>query len=348
MRTNLNFLNRAIVIFLIFLISACAPKGRPQPQTPEIPLIWPQEPAKPRIAFVRAFSSPEDLGISKGFFQQIVEFITGSADIHMVRPMAVVVNKDGVIYVADPGSKGVHRFDPVKGRYDLIRMGGGKPLLSPVGLTVATEGEVYITDSLLDQVFVIKPGSKKALPFPLKEKIEQPTGIAFDKMKRYLYIVDTGAHQIKVFGMDGTLYKAFGHRGTGDGEFNYPTLIWIDDNPGRIFVTDSLNFRIQIFDEDGKFIEKFGKLGDATGDMSRPKGVATDRFGHIYVVDSVFHTVQVFNLSGEFLLNFGSQGQGLGEFWLPTGIFIGENETIYVADSHNKRIQVFRYVGGEQ
>jgi len=28
--------------------------------------------------------------------------------------MAVVVNKEGVIYVADPGVKGIHCFDPVK------------------------------------------------------------------------------------------------------------------------------------------------------------------------------------------------------------------------------------------
>jgi DNA-binding beta-propeller fold protein YncE len=260
--------------------------------------------------------------------------------------MAVVATSEGVLYVADPGARGVHRFDPNNGRYRLIRRKNKRPLPSPVGLAVGPKGEVYVADSLLQQLFVIMPASKVAAPFPLQAMVKQPTTLALDPAAGRLYVVDTGVHQVKVFGMDGELQFTIGRRGTGDGEFNYPTAIW-RDKAGRLVITDSLNFRIQVFDGSGGFIEKFGKLGDATGDLSRPKGVATDRFGHIYVVDSLFHAVQIFNMSGDFLLSFGNQGQGPGEFWLPTGIFIGEDDTIYVADSHNQRIQVFRYVGGQ-
>jgi DNA-binding beta-propeller fold protein YncE len=329
----------------LLLLAACATKTDAPAPTPEVALVWPSAPAQPRIAFLKTFSRPEDLEITKGFFQRLGELFTGPSEWHMVRPMAVVAFPDGVIFVADPGAKGVHRFDPAKGRYDLIRGEGGKPLPSPIGLAGGPQGEIYVTDSQLEEVFVIRPGSNAAAPVPLKEKVEQPTGIALDPETGQLYVVDTRAHQVKVFGSDGTLRSTFGRRGTGDGEFNYPTLMG-RDRSGRLLVTDTLNFRVQIFDGSGKFLGKFGRHGTATGDFSRPKGVAADRFGHVYVADSLFHAVQIFDLSGNFLLHFGSQGRGPGEFWLPTGIFLGESETIYIADSHNRRVQVFRYVGG--
>lgn len=342
-----NLIQRNVVLLILFfLITACTQKTQTPPKVSDVYLVWPPEPAKPRVVFVKAFSRPEDLGITNGFFQRLGELFTGRPDIYMVRPMAIATSPDGVAYVADPGVKGVHRFDPVNGRYDLIRGKGREPLPSPVGLAIGSKGEVYVADSHLEKIFLISPGTKVAVPMPLKTKMEQPTGIAFDQRTDQLYVIETAAHQVKVFGLDGNLRFTFGQRGAGDGEFNYPTLIWLDKD-GRLLITDSLNFRIQIFDRNGKFLRKFGILGDATGYHSRPKGVATDQFGHIYVVDSLFHTVQIFNISGGFLLNFGSQGRGLGEFWLPTGIFIGEKETIYVADSHNQRVQVFRYIGGE-
>lgn len=325
-------------------LNACVPLREP-PAAAQAPLVWPESPAAPRITFVRAFSRPEDLGISQGFWARIGELLFGRTEVRLVRPMAVAVTPDGAVYVADPGAKAVYRFDFARGRYDLIRGPANAPLPSPVGLAVGAQGEVYVSDSSLRALFVIAPGSKTAAPVPLKATLAQPTGVAMDPTRGRLYVVDTGEHQIKVFDLDGKLLSAFGRRGTGDGEFNYPTLLWRGAS-GHLYVTDSLNFRTQIFDREGRFLGKFGQPGDGTGDLARPKGVATDSFGHIYIVDSLFHTVQVFDRSGEFLLHFGDQGRGPGEFWLPTGIFIGPQGMIYVADSHNQRVQVFRYVGG--
>jgi DNA-binding beta-propeller fold protein YncE len=258
--------------------------------------------------------------------------------------MAVVAVGE-VIYVADPGVKGVHRFDQAAGRYDLLRGEGDMPLGSPVSLARGANGNVYGADSALGKVFVIRPGAKSVSPLALHAELRQPTGIAADPATGRLFVVDTAAHRVLAFRPDGSVESSFGGRGAGDGEFNYPTLAWRDDS-GRLYVTDALNFRIQFFDAQGKFLGKFGRVGDGTGDAARQKGVATDRFGHVYIVDSLFHAFQVFDPSGRFLLSVGEPGSGRGEFWLPTGIFISENDTIYVADSYNRRVQVFRYIGG--
>lgn len=332
----------AAALILWHALSGCAPPV--QTVQSQVPLIWPAAPDAPRIAFVKAFSRPEDLGISRGFLQRVADLLFGRDESRLVRPMAVVA-LGNVLYVADPGAKGVHRFDQKEGSYALIRAASGAPLVSPVGLALGDAGEVYVSDSALATVFVIRPGAKEASPLALDTRLGQPTGIAFDAAGGRLFVVDTSAHRVNVFRRDGALESSFGGRGTAAGEFNYPTLIW-RTSEGRLYVTDSLNFRIQSFDESGRFLAKFGGHGDGTGDLPRQKGVATDHYGHVYVVDSLFHAIQIFDRSGRFLLSLGGMGRERGEFWLPTGLFIGEDDRIYVADSYNRRVQVLRYIGG--
>ncbi len=331
----------AMLAVLLALGACTSPAPRLEDQAP---LTWPEEVEVPaRIAFVDAFSRPEEFGIEKGFFQRVGEFLFGASEARLVRPMAVVAVK-GVVYVADPGAKGVHRFDRVGGRYDLIGAEDDAPLPSPVGLAVGSDGEVYVADSVLASVLVIRPGATAAVPMPLP-KMGQPTGMAFDRDTSRLYVVDTTAHRVNVLNRDGMLESSFGRRGADDGEFNYPTQIWRDAQ-SRFFVTDSLNFRIQVFDRQNRYLKQFGQAGDGAGDFMRQKGVATDSYGHVYIVDALQGVLQIFDESGQLLLVLGGLGSGRGQFWLPAGIFIDENDLIYVADSYNRRIQIFRYIGG--
>jgi DNA-binding beta-propeller fold protein YncE len=333
-----------ILIAATVALAACA--SAPAPQVAPLSLVWPEAPEPARIAFVQSIAKPDDLGIDKGFWRRVAEFFVGATEERLVRPMAVARATDGVLYVADPGAKGVHRFDVERRRYQLVQLDDEQPLPSPVGLAAGAGGAMYVADSALKQVFVLTRAANVARALPLAGELAQPTGLAFDAEAGELYVADTTAHAVKVFGADGALRRRFGRRGDAPGEFNFPTLLWRDAS-GRLFVTDSLNFRIQMFDRDGRLLGAFGALGDATGNLSRPKGVAADPHGHVYVVDSMFHAFQVFDTAGAFLLSVGRQGRGAGEFWLPTGIFVGAQDTIYVADSHNQRVQVFRYLGDE-
>ena len=310
-------------------------------------LVWPAKPAPARISFETQWQGPADLGIKKGLWRRIRDLVTGPSFWQMVRPMAVLVTEDGIVYVADPGARGVHRFDSGSNSYRLIKQKKQLPLLSPVALAMGPGNRIYIADSSLKKIFVINHKAKVATPVKLNRALKQPTGIVWNAAMDRLYVADTKAHNIKIFSPEGVLLKSLGKRGNNRGDFNFPTLLWLDRN-NHLWVTDSLNFRIQKFDEAGKILGTFGKLGDSTGHLSRPKGVATDASGHVYVVDALFHGVQVFDQKGTLLLYFGQQGTDNGEFWLPSGIFVGKDQRIYVADSHNKRIQVFRYVGGAQ
>ena len=309
--------------------------------------VWPEPPASQRIAFVREFSSASDLGIKPGFWGRLVSFTAGARNDRLVRPMAVAATSgNGVVYVADPAARCVHRYDLDRSRYDCLALSKDETLGSPVGLAVTAGGRLYVADSLLRGIFTIEPGGKWLQRLDLDVELAQPTGLSWDEQAGILYVADTGEHVIRAFGPDGKQARKFGGRGDQPGQFNFPTYLWPDAG-GELVVTDSLNFRVQRISSNGDFLGAFGKNGDQIGDFARPKGVAVDRGGHIYVVDALLHAIQIFDRDGTLLLAVGEQGQEQGQFWLPNGIFINDDDTIFVTDAYNRRVQVFRYVGTE-
>ena len=330
----------------VMLLVACAPMIQPVDLTGQTSLVWPGKPEVPRIAYVASFNHPDHFGITKGFFSWLGELFTGEKQRKMVRPMAITQTSDQTLFVSDPGVKGVHRYNINKKRYTLIRQDEDNILPSPVGLAVDKNDNVYVVDSELAQLFKIKKNKNIATAVTLNDKLIQPTAVAIDNDNDSIYITDTATHQVKRFSLDGKLKAVIGKRGKAEGQFNFPTMIWIDKS-GQLYVTDSLNFRIQIFNRAGQFVRSIGQRGDSPGNLSRAKGVATDSYGHIYVVDALFHAFQLFDKNGRYLLHVGGQGHAGGEFWLPSGIFITDNDLIYIADSHNQRVQVFRYIGGQ-
>lgn len=66
--------------------------------------------------------------------------------------------------------------------------------------------------------------------------------------------------RIAKFSKDGKFIKAWGHHGSGPGEFDAPHGLAMDSQ-GRLFVADRSNNRIQIFDQDGKFLDEWKQFG---------------------------------------------------------------------------------------
>lgn len=61
-----------------------------------------------------------------------------------------------------------------------------------------------------------------------------------------VYVTDSGNYRVQKFDSSGTYITGWGSMGSGDGEFNVPVGIAID-NSGYAFVTDLLNQRVQSF-----------------------------------------------------------------------------------------------------
>lgn len=332
-------------ILALSLLTAlpCAAADEKAPVAGAAP-VWPAPPQQARIRHLQSVAKPEDLGRRKGLFRRIYEFFRGTEREEIRKPMAVAVDGEGRLYVADPPAKCVHLFDPEAGKYDVFFGAGRHDFAFPIG--VDAEGStVYVVDSASRRVYAMDRDGDLLRIFG-GEELVRPTGVVADRARGRLYVVDTPAHDIKVYDLDnGTRLKSLGGRGVEPGRFNYPTYAAVD-RQGRLYVTDSLNARVQTLSADGEPLTTVGSFGDGTGNFSAPKGVGVDSEGHIYVADAAFDNVQVFDGEGRLLLYFGTTGQEAGQFWMPTALYIDHRDRIYVADSYNKRVQVFQYLGG--
>ncbi|GMR04211.1 MAG: 6-bladed beta-propeller [Thermodesulfobacteriota bacterium] len=331
------------VLLAVFIVAGCSSAPvTAEKQVAQKPLLWPAPPEPARISYSQSISRPEDIGLKKGVFKRMLEFVLGPAMRDIIKPYGINTDTKGRLLVADTAFKRIHIYDIKERKYSFIDRVGKKPLVSPIGVATDGEDNIYVTDSVAAKVFVFNRKGKFLFDI---DGGERPTGIAVNRELKLLYVVDTGANKVRVFDLKGNRKKTFGSLGANPGQFNYPVDIFIDRN-GEVYVVDTMNYRVQIFNEQGYFISAFGSQGDGTGNFGRPKGVAVDSDGNIYVADAIFDTVQIFSRRGDFLLNFGQLGSKRGEFWMPGGLYIDNGDNVYVADTYNKRVQAFEYLGG--
>ncbi|MGD9897705.1 MAG: 6-bladed beta-propeller [Calditrichaceae bacterium] len=292
------------------------------------------------VKWTGQFSSSEDLKAKPGFAKLMFNFIFGNDFRPLIRPVSVFTENPDSIWVLDQGSKTLIFIDQNSGQIKNYYQNNQSGFPSLICMCRFNSYSLLLTDSKINQIYIQNITSGKSGLLNPSLKIDRPTGIGFSDLTNEIWVAETGKHRIQVLDKEGNLLRTIGHRGTGAGEFNFPTFLTIDDI-GNVYIVDSMNFRIQVFNKTGELVNIFGEAGDASGYFSSPKGIATDSRGHIYVVDGLFHTVQIFDKEGNFLSYFGKQGRGHGEFWLPSGIFIDHHDRIYVADSYNARIQMF-------
>lgn len=323
-------------ILLSALLTACAgPAVRP-----ERLIQWPAPPARPQIAWVNEISDYKDAGIRKGFWRRMVDLVAGESDQHIGRPYGIYADERGRLFIVDTYFRIVHVMDAGENSYTVIGQGERTTaFISPIAVTGDNAGNVYITDSAAGVVYRYSFRDSTLTPFI--QALQRPTGIAFNRRNRLLYVADTTTDQVAVFDLNGNERFRISGPGAAPGQFNHPTDLFIDDK-GALYVTDPLNARIQVFSADGAFKRAFGKPGDSGGEFAKPKGVAVDNVGNIYVADAQTDTVKVFDASGVFRLEFGGSGNDAGTFWMPSGMYIDRQDRIYVGDTYNRRVQLFR------
>lgn len=300
---------------------------------------WPERPNATRIAWIGAAATPEQLGISGGFWGGLWRRITGGEQDNIGRPYGIHADCRRRVLVVDTQKKGVHLYDRELKRYYFI--GGVGSFALPIAVTEDENNTAYVTDSGAGTVFRFNLGER--YPVPFVQGLQRPTGVVFNPKNKLIYVTDTLAGQVIAYNREGKELLRFGRPGTGTGEFNLPTDLAVDTE-GRVYVTDPLNARIQIFTKEGNYLKQFGESGDTAGYFGKVKGVAVNSEGHIYVCDAQYDRVQVFDFDGKLLVSFGSTGSGKGEFWMPSGIAIDKDDNIYVADTYNNRIQLFGYI----
>lgn len=331
-----------LILTICSLLASCSGGISLRSMPAERPIQWPPLPLPAKVSWVRNISNYMDAGITRSTWKYMIDFIFGEKESAIGRPYGVFVDGRERLFVVDVKLRRVHVMDSKENRYDVIDNEKQDQFQIPIAIAEDDNNNVYITDS--EAGIVYRYDFRTRILAPFISNLLRPTGIAFNKSNRLLYVSETSAHQIVLFDLNGKERFHIGRRGEGPGQLNFPTDLFVD-RTGKLYVTDPINARIQVLSAEGAFILAFGRAGDAPGEFSKPKGVAVDSEGNIYVCDALRDSVQVFDAMGNFQLEFGDQGQDSGTFWMPSGIYIDDKDMIYVADTYNQRIQVFRHSG---
>ena len=148
---------------------------------------------------------------------------------------------------------------------------------------------------------------------------------------------------IYVFDQTGQLKNTIGSSGSGDGQFSYPSGIFIKGDV--LYVADFGNHRVQKLTSSGMLLHKFGQQGSDQGQFNSPVGVIIDSNNKLIVSDFSNHRIQIFNEDGGWLLTIDGNGSGNHSFQSPWGLALDRQGNIHVAAIDSNTIKVFTKEG---
>lgn len=355
---------KALVLGLLLLAAPAGPvaAGRgavpPADKTP-VHAVWPSPPDEPRIRYVNVYTGAADVGaVRKPKTLSLKEALlgrtrAGSEALNpnaFAKPFGVAVDGFGRFIVTDTGQAAVFVMDLERRTFTAIGEHTGKaPFKVPVAVAVDADNDIYVGDSGLGQVLVFGPdlAFKRTIGHP--PDLVAPSGLAVDDARGRLYVVDARKHVLLVYeAATGRLLQKVGKRGSGPGEFNFPTGVAVGPD-GRVYVSDTMNCRVEVFGANLAFTTSFGEIGVRPGQFRRPKGIAVDADNVVYVVDSDYNNFQMFTPAGDILMWVGEMGERPGQMQLPAGIAVDRaRRRILVTEQVNKRVQVFERIAASK
>ncbi|XP_020940227.1 peptidyl-glycine alpha-amidating monooxygenase isoform X10 [Sus scrofa] len=252
--------------------------------------------------------------------------------------------EEDTILVIDPNSAAV------------LQSSGKNLFYLPHGLSIDKDGNYWVTDVALHQVFKLDPDSKEAPLLILGQSMQpgsdqnhfcQPTDVAVDPDTGTIYVSDGYCNsRIVQFSPSGKYITQWGEESTGDspkpGQFSVPHSLALVPHLGQLCVADRENGRIQCFKTDTKeFVReiKHALFGRNVFAISYVSGLLFAVNGKPYFEDQEPVQGFVMNFSnGEIIDVFKPVRK---HFDMPHDITASEDGTVFVGDAHTNTVWKF-------
>lgn len=273
----------------------------------------------------------------------------------------------GIVYVSDAQNEDVAEFTTAGNYLGTIGTPGTDPgdLAGPRGVTVGTDGTVYVGDytnwwvNAYGSPTSSTPGAylRSIPPTPIPPPaggFNNPTAVAvssFAGTSGDVYVADTFNQRIQQFTNNGTWLNMWGARLpqlNGPYALDYPRGVAVDPSNGNVWVNDTRSGYIKEYSSNGTFISEFGGPGGAVGQFLYAIGIAVGPNGNIYVPDSANDRLQELTQSGHEVAGFPvpcGSGLGYGGYTGCTGVAVDAAGNIYAAAPGNSVVYVFNASG---
>ena len=228
-------------------------------------------------------------------------------------PIGIVVDAEDNVYVSDGINHNIQKFDN-EGNF-LLQWGGSGTsegqFDSPYYLAIDADNNVWITDLGNDRV--------------------QQFDATGNFIKMIGWGVATGAAQFEIC----TSGCMAGIEGTGEGQFDNPSGIEIDDN-GIIYVAEVDGAdAVQKFDSDGNYLSRFVTQSEET------YGLGLDKAGSIYVADLDVDLIFKYSNDGTLLWVKDFLEDSDPDLNEPWDMAVDDNGNLYVAGGNSERIHKY-------
>lgn len=271
-------------------------------------------------------------------------------------PVNIALDRAGNMFVADTYNHTIRKMTPSGTNWIVTTiagasgdpgsvngLGGDARFFRPYGVAVDAAGNVFVADTLNDQLRKLTPAGTNWLVTTIAgsagnpgnvngtntdARFNGPNGIAVDATGS-VYVADLFNHVIRKATPAGTNYVVStiagltGSSGSADGtntdaRFNLPIDVDVDI-AGNVYVVDHLNSTIRKITPTGTnwvVITVAGSAGntgstDGTGTAARfnfPRSVAVDNAGNLHVVDSANNTMRRITATGVVTTVAGTPG----------------------------------------
>nr|APL97852.1 peptidylglycine alpha-amidating monooxygenase variant 3 [Castor fiber] len=252
--------------------------------------------------------------------------------------------EEDTILVVDPNSAAI------------LQSSGKSLFYLPHGLSVDKDGNYWLTDVALHQVFKLDPNSKEGPLLILGRSMQpgsdqnhfcQPTDVAVDPDTGAIYVSDGYCNsRIVQFSPNGNFITQWGEEssrsGPKPGQFSVPHSLALVPHLGQLCVADRENGRIQCFKTDTKeFVReiKHASFGRNVFAISYIPGLLFAVNGKPYFGDQEPVQGFVMNFSnGEIIDVFKPVRK---HFDMPHDIVASEDGTVYIGDVHTNTVWKF-------
>jgi DNA-binding beta-propeller fold protein YncE len=191
----------------------------------------------------------------------------------LAKPVAVAVDSEGVVYVADTLRSQVLAFDTagvVSRRFEPAREGDYRPV------ALAVRGsELYVADMARHHVDVYSTaggGLVRSFGGSGEQRLYYPSGLAVDEQGR-VYVSDMMNARVQVFDDEGRSIGLIGSPGAAYGNIGMPKDVALAPD-GTVFVADSEFSCVHLFNQRGQLLMLMGGPQDGPGGTPLPNAVA--------------------------------------------------------------------------
>jgi hypothetical protein len=248
-------------------------------------------------------------------------------------PTGVAVDSKGNVWVADEDN---YRVDEFSESGSFIRsigsQGEGPGQLEDVFGVAVANGHIWVTNGKWVEEY-----GEKGEYIRRFNGGEYLRGIALNKAGD-IWVVSGGEDRVKEYSEGGVPQEEFGSEGSGNGEFEGPSAIALEEN-GDLWISGNTpsegRQRVQEFNEKGEYLRQIGTEGEKH--YRGYTGIQADSNGDVWFAQNPFSSpgvhggVEIYTEAGEYEEQFGTSGTH--EVGSPVGLFLDSKGNAWVTNT---------------